>query len=333
MKRTLCVCCAAHFGVDFACAFLLFRALRGEVRWAELLLLYNFCAFAVQMPLGVLADRWKRDGTVAAAGALLVAAGCLVPGVPALTVLLAGLGNAAFHVGGGLAVLEKSGDRAGPLGLFVSPGALGLFLGTWLGKGGTVPLFLPPLVLLGLALLLRHLPDPLQTDREVPPRSHGPERAVLPLALLLSVVVLRSWVGMSLTFPWKGTGHWALCLTVSLALGKAAGGYLADRFGPMRTAAVSLTLSAALLLGSGWPVWGVLAVFLFNMTMPLTLWACARLLPGSRGFAFGLLTFGLFLGFLPTAFGAPGLSGGTAAGLALVSLLLLWPGLRRAVGK
>lgn len=330
MKRTLCLCCAAHFGVDFACAFLLFRALRGEVRWAELLLLYNFCAFAVQMPLGVLADRWRRDGRIAAAGALLVSAGYLVPGVPALAVLLAGLGNAAFHVGGGLAVLAESGDRAGPLGLFVSPGALGLFLGTLLGKGGTVPLFLPPLLLLMLALLLRHLPN---TARTVSARSHKPEQVVLPLALLLSVVVLRSWVGMSLTFPWRGTGHWALVLTVSLALGKAAGGYLADRFGPMRTAAVSLTLSAALLLGSGWPVCGVAAVFLFNMTMPLTLWACARLLQGSWGFAFGLLTFGLFLGFLPMAFGAPGLSGGPAAGLALVSLLLLWPGLRRAVGK
>lgn len=331
MKRTLGVCCAAHFCVDFACAFLLFCVLRGKVRWAELLLLYNFCAFAVQMPLGVLADRWQRDGRVAAAGALLVAAAYLVPGVPVLTVLLAGLGNAAFHVGGGLAVLEQAHDRAGPLGLFVSPGALGLFLGTLLGKGAALPLFLPPLVLLGLTLLLGRLPDPDGPAREAP--APAPGKTLWPLALLLGVVVLRSWVGMSLTFPWKGTGHWALCLTVSLALGKAAGGVLADRFGPMRTAAVSLSLSAALLLGSRWPVCGVLAVFLFNMTMPLTLWACTRLLPRSRGFAFGLLTFGLFLGFLPTAFGAPGLSGGPAAGLAALSLVLLWPGLRRAVGK
>lgn len=330
MKRTLCVCCGAHFLVDFACAFLLFRALRGEVRWAELLLLYNFCAFAVQMPLGVLADRWRRDGLVAATGALLVSGAYLFSNAPVLAVLLAGLGNAAFHVGGGLAVLAESGDRAGPLGLFVSPGALGSFLGTWLGTSGAGPLWLPPVLLAGTALTLTRVKGQERTGGPVPLPGMG---AAAPLALLLGVVVLRSWVGMSLTLPWKGTGHWALVLTVSLALGKAAGGYLADRFGPMRTAAVSLTLSAALLPGSRWPVCGVAAVLLFNMTMPLTLWACARLLPGNRGFAFGLLTFGLFLGFLPTAFGASGLSGGTAAGLALVSLLLLWPGLRRAVGK
>ena len=44
-------------------------------------------------------------------------------------------------------------------------------------------------------------------------------------------------------------------------------------------------------------------MFLFNMTMPVTLHRAAMLLPGHRGFAFGLLTFGLFLGFLPAAFG------------------------------
>ena len=72
-------------------------------------------------------------------------------------------------------------------------------------------------------------------------------------------------------------------------------------------------------------------MFLFNMTMPLTLWACARLLPETRGFAFGILTFGLFLGFLPTAFGAGTLSGQTVALLALLSLALLIPALRKAV--
>ena len=68
MKRTLTVCCAAHFLVDFSCAYLLFFALRSASNWTELLIVYNFCAFAMQMPLGLLADRWCRDGEIAAAG-------------------------------------------------------------------------------------------------------------------------------------------------------------------------------------------------------------------------------------------------------------------------
>ena len=72
-------------------------------------------------------------------------------------------------------------------------------------------------------------------------------------------------------------------------------------------------------------------MFLFNMTMPVTLWAAAKLLPGGRGFAFGMLTFALFLGFLPAYLGRPVLiqnEPGHALG-ALASLALLAPGLRK----
>lgn len=331
MKRTLAVCCAGHFLVDFGCAFLLFRAFPQETDWAGLLILYNFCAFALQMPLGLLADRWKRDGGVAAVGACLVAAAYTLTGFPLLAVGLTGLGNAAFHVGAGLETLTDSGGRSGPLGLFVAPGAVGLFFGTLLGKGAALPLWVLPLVLVLTAAALfqvRTKRSAAQAQTELPKL----KVAVLPLAALLAVVVLRSFVGMNLTFPWKGEGQWALILTLALAAGKAAGGYLADRFGVRRVAAASLLLAAVFLLLSGNPVLGTAAVFLFNMTMPLTLWASARLLPGMGGFAFGLLTFGLFLGFLPTAFGAAAIVGGTAAVLSAVSLVLLLPGLRKAVG-
>ncbi|MBE6996023.1 MAG: MFS transporter [Ruminococcaceae bacterium] len=330
MKRTLTVCCAGHFLVDLGCAFLLFRAFPGHWDWAGLLILYNFCAFAMQMPLGLLADGWKRDGAVAAAGAILVAAAYALTDWPVLAVWTAGLGNAAFHIGAGLETLTLSGERAGPLGLFVSPGAVGLFVGTLLGRGMELPFLILPPVLLAVAaalLLFRAERDELHTKPELPKwKAVG-----VPLAALLAVVVLRSFVGMNLTFPWKGEGRWVLLLTFAVAAGKAAGGYLADRFGMRRIALASLLLCAGSMLLSGSPVFGTMAVLLFNMTMPLTLWAAARLLPGARGFAFGILTFGLFLGFLPSAFGAPALTGRAAAILSLTSLALLLPGLRKAV--
>lgn len=331
MKRTLTACCAGHFLVDFACAFLLFRALRGEPAWGELLLVYNFCAFAVQMPLGLLADRWDRDALAAAVGVLLVMLAYGLAALPWAAAVAAGLGNAAFHVGGGLEALSLSGERAGPLGLFVAPGAVGLFFGTLLGKGGEFPVWPVPFLLLFTAgALLQMRQDRPERRAAAAARSFCP---ALPLLLLLAVVALRSYVGMTLAFPWKGEGRWALALVLALALGKAAGGYLADRFGFLKTAAVSLALSAVLLLAPGLPACGVAAVFLFNMTMPLTLWASARLLPQTQGFAFGLLTFGLFLGYVPAVFGAPALSGPAAAPWALASLALLLPGLKKAVGK
>ena len=93
----------------------------------------------------------------------------------------------------------------------------------------------------------------------------------------------------------------------------------------------SLLLAAALYLLSDLPLAGTAAVFLFNITMPLTLWAAARALPGARGFSFGLLTLGLFVGCLPSFLGWPSLLTGpwAYAAAALLSLALLW----RPMGK
>ena len=126
-----------HFLVDFACACFLLRCLgRGE-DWKKALLWYNFCAFALQMPLGLLAD-WLGRERFFGGGCVLVACGALLTGVPAVTAL--GVGNALFHIGGGVEVLYST-ENLGPLGVFVAPGAVGLALGLQLSRsesGGPV---------------------------------------------------------------------------------------------------------------------------------------------------------------------------------------------------
>ena len=329
-KKLLALYSLTHFWVDLSCALLVFRTIAGGADFALCLLLYNFCAFALQMPLGLLADRLDRNGAVSAAGCVLTALACLLPG-PVPAAVTAGVGNALFHLGGGIDVLNRSRERAWALGVFVSPGALGLFLGTLWGKGTAPALWLAPagLLLLGGAILwlCRRTFGTLRSgNAPVELESSGGYAVLLPLFL---VVVLRSYMGMNQAFPWKG--EWALLLTLALVLGKTAGGFAMDRFGAERASAVSLGLAAALYLASALPLPGVLAVFLFNMTMPVTLWAAARAVPGAKGFTFGLLTFALFLGFLPSWLGWPSLLRGPAsyAVMAAVSLFLLWLPLRK----
>ncbi len=145
------------------------------------------------------------------------------------------------------------------------------------------------------------------------------------------VVCLRSYVGLSLDFDWKGTGYWGVVLIAAVVLGKTLGGFAADRIGLIKTTCLSLGLAALLFLISALPLAGVVAVLLFNMTMPITLWALAKLMPGAKGFAFGLLTFGLFLGFVPVYLGVlpPPSAAWLFALFAAVSLALLWMGLRK----
>lgn len=320
--RRLVLYSLAHFWVDLSCAFLTYRTLLGAEELALCLLFYNFCAFALQMPLGLIADRLNHNGRVAAVGCLLTASAYFCP-LPLLTATVAGVGNALFHLGGGIDVLNDAQKKAAALGIFVSPGALGLFIGTAWGQSTTPALWVAPLGLMLLAaVILRYAGGPSGNA----PIDPTPIRDYKPLLPLFLVVVLRSYMGMNQSFPWKGTGAWALILTLALVSGKTAGGFLMDRLDPRKASALSLLLAAILYLFCDHPICGTLAVFLFNMTMPITLWAAVKVMPGAKGFAFGLLTFGLFIGYIPTWLGWPSLLNSPTdyALMAVVSLLLLW---------
>lgn len=333
-KKLLAIYSASHFWVDLSCAFLVFRTLSDTPDFMLSLLLYNFCAFALQMPFGLLADRLDRNGAVAAAGCGITALAYWVP-VPVLCAVTAGIGNALFHLGGGIDVLNRSQKHAWALGVYVSPGAMGLYFGTLWGKGSAPGLWLIPIVLLLLAgLVLAHCRRMFTSFRSgnapVDLRASAGYGKLIPLFL---VVVLRSYMGMNQAFAWKGEGQWALALTVALVLGKTAGGFAMDRTGAWKASGWSLGLAGIFYLASELPLPGVLAVFLFNMTMPITLWAAAKTIPGAKGFTFGLLTFALFLGYLPSFLRWPNLLTGPVsyALLAVTSVFLLWLPLRKEV--
>lgn len=92
-------------------------------------LVYNILAFAMQPLAGLCVDGRGKRGTFISVALVLVMASA-VPFMPrALALGLAGVGNALFHVATGAEVLERSPGKMGPLGLFVSTGALGVALG------------------------------------------------------------------------------------------------------------------------------------------------------------------------------------------------------------
>ncbi|MCL2671850.1 MAG: hypothetical protein FWF10_07425 [Clostridiales bacterium] len=321
-----------HMLIDFACAFLMFRRIAATPDWQFSILLYNFCAFALQMPIGLVADRLNRNALLAGLGCALVALAYGLWALPLAAVCALGIGNALFHVGGGLDVLNISEKKSSALGVFVSPGAFGIFFGTMLGRGGAIvewPLLLALSVFAGLIFTLR----PMQKEAykgNAPLSLEGAARLLPSAFCLFLVVCLRSYAGLALQFPWKGTGQWGVALVTAVVLGKALGGFAADRFGAKLVSCISLGVAAILFLFPQVPILGVLSVLLFNMTMPITLWAMAKSFPGAKGFSFGLLTFALFLGFLPVYFGVQASAAWIFTLLAALSLVLLWAGLRKA---
>ncbi len=308
-----------HFLVDFCCALFMYRLATITEYFYIYFLIYNFCAFALQMPVGLLADKWNYNSIVAGAG-------CFLTGITALAatfllaesnvmwmypvaVILAGIGNCLFHVGGGIEILNESGKKLSPLGIFVSPGAIGIYLGTMLGKKDTYVSSVPFLMLIlgGILLLWWHQGREKEfRSQNVSLKGEWAFDGKIMLVSLLSffvVVVLRSHLGMIFSFPWKMQQIGAVLALVAVVGGKVAGGFLADKTGIGN--AILLSMSTAILCFgfAGNMVLGVLGLFFFNMSMPITLYLAAMVLNRCKGFAFGVLTFAIFVGFLPAYFG------------------------------
>ena len=334
----------AHFLVDMGCALLLTHFYGGRItgaRLAEAVLLYDLIAFVLQLPFGFFLDMADRNinGAVCALGCVMVAAadytaffaGADVPAaaVTALAVF-AGIGNACFHVGAGCDVLRVSGDRASLPGIFVSTGALGLYFGSRAGNWNTVLLLISgaALLLSGAAVfgLWRH-----RTFRFRPVPVSGElalGSAMLAALLFTLVIVYRSYLGFMMKYSWKSGFVLGLLATLGVMFGKIFGGILGDRAGWGKTMGVSLLLCALLACFSEkFAPCGILTLFLFNMTMPITMTGLAAVMPDFRGTAFGINTTALFAGFLWAEFSKQELGGRKMGLQILLSLAILLLGL------
>ena len=277
----------AHLLVDAMCASAMLGSADALPQW---ILLYNTLAFSTQCLVGIAADRVRRHGFFAVFSLLAVAAGAVLPLPRLAQVCVLGLGNSVFHVAAGTRTLERSRGKAGPLGVFVAPGAVGLALGMlW---PGLRHLFAVLAVIAAAALI------PASRGRQAEIRTPGTQPVPLADVLLLTAAVAVRAVGGSVVrFPWQATAALSLLTVAFVFAGKALGGILCDRLGPVKTALFSI-LPAGLLIafGSGFMTPSLLGQFALNLTMPVTLWLLYRAMPDSPGFAFGVAASALWPG-------------------------------------
>ena len=342
-RISLGVYAVTHAVVDGTCAAIFFWAvtagLMGGTSVLYAALAYNALAFALQPILGLAIDRLDAPRAAGVVGCLVTAAAVplalsahLV--LPAL--VIAGLGNAVFHLGGGIVSLRHSPGKATAPGIFVAPGAAGLFIGAAVARaGGPIWLFAPLLVALAalVGLCGRSRPAPSAAVGRSARSGAGPGVASAVL-LVLAVVALRAFAGGAVGFTWKAAPALAIAVVVAVVAGKVLGGIVADRLG-LRVAGVgALAVSVPLLvLGYGTPLAGLAALLALNMTMPITLVAMADPLPGHEGFAFGLTCLALFVGAVPLLVGiGVGLGPVPMVALTLLAACALMVGLTWLVG-
>jgi FSR family fosmidomycin resistance protein-like MFS transporter len=292
---------ASHFLVDAICAGALFTMLSAGITQSEivfLFVLYNILAFGLQLPLGALCDKIQNPKVFAILGIIITLLGmfCLTLS-PEIGIILLGIGNALFHIGGGSISLNLTPTKSSAPGIFVAPGALGLLVGTLLGKNNLFNPLIFTLIAIILILGLIEVPTPKMNYKKSNSKINYLELIIL---LLLLTIVARSIIGFAIVFPWKTDLILLLTLTIGIVLGKAFGGILGDKFGWIKVGVGGLIISAPLIyLGPQNYVLGIIGLFLFNFTMPITLTALSNTLPGKPGTAFGLTCLALLIGALP----------------------------------
>lgn len=312
-KRIVGIYSIIHFIVDLACAVLVSNFVTQKMGQGTKLfiaiLIYNFFAFAMQLPIGIVADKINKNAICSAVGCLLVAVAFGFANYGIIACLIAGIGNAMFHVGGGIDVLNISDKKATLSGIFVSTGAMGIFLGGKSVSIGFDKYYIVVLILLisviALFWLYNQIKDKVKNEKVIIPKINSTE--IIAIACLIFTVIVRGYVGLILSFEWKSNFMLALISIFAVVFGKMLGGIIGDRIGFMKISLISLIASAFLFIFAfNNSVIGILAILFFNMTMPITLTALSNILFNNKGMAFGLLTVALFIGAVPVFFGYKG---------------------------
>lgn len=289
LKQTI-----GHFCVDASCAAIVIGGTQGIFPAVWFFVLYNFCAFCLQPFAGIILDKCKnvQPKQYILASFVMLLTGFVCPLNMWIRTLIIGIGNCLFHTGAGTIILNQSGKKMAPLGIFVSSGAVGLLMGTWLAYE---PLWHSVLIFSLLILIL--LNWELPTKIKIPKQSI---KWMLAWALCLCIAI-RSYMGFVPLTQFKKTPLIVLIITLGVFAGKSLGGILCDKFGIRKVVLISSAFVIGLFLFSFQnPCLWTTVQIIVNLSMPITLYLMYKSMPGYPAFSFGLAASFLTVGYLAT---------------------------------
>lgn len=301
-----------HLLVDGICAFAMLGKFCVKHQNYAYFLIYNFCAFALQFPIGLLLDTWNHSRKNKYSCWIFAFVGFCMTVLGAFTnPFILGLGNAFFHVGAGVESIETDrikGWKGRGLGFFVAPGAVGLLLGRFLANTGFARQKILCFFVIGVVLICLCFVDVYKKKDGNSVAFANPQMAIstfwnkqnmLFVFVIFFIVVVRTYVGFMTDFHWNKTTISAAAVVFIVFIGKLSGGFLSAKWGDTKTLFGLLLWTPILLtLGEYWFL-GLSGLLLVNMTMPVTLHLLCEKVPYFPGSAFGFLTVAIFVGFLP----------------------------------
>lgn len=304
----------SHMVIDFCCAASIFSVwnlnLLPTESFVYWVLIYNILAFGLQLFLWIFADKSEYSKSISYIGCVLVWIWvCIFATYPILSMIFLWIWNACFHIWWWILTLALNPWKAREPWIFVAPWAIWLAVWTILWKAWNF-YCREWLVLLwiGLITMTRSSKDflPYQKIKESIKKENLKKISrKLPLLLIISLftisIIIRSFVWFLISYSRKVWIPIVLWFTFVIALWKAFGGIIADKYWWLKIWVSSLLLSLPFLLfWEMYPFCWFIGIFLFNITMSIALVWMVKVLPNKPGFLFWLLCMWLLIWALPT---------------------------------
>lgn len=301
-RKHLLILSAAHWAVDFLCFYRLAAFCRTAESPAETeagVLLFALLSCGLQPFLGRILDE-RPKLPVQPAGALLLTAAMLLPERAVIPgILISACANALFLSGaGGESVIFSRGYFARS-GIFFAAGAFGAGCGAAAGASGRIPVILTVLPALAAAVGCFFFGTAEQYPRKLRSFRNAFEQRFSPAG--------RLWVAAALMILAAGgaaevaenlqTAPDLLLTGTAVCIGRLAGGFAADRFGPRKTVTTMLAIALPLMtvFVHVRPAY-LLGTALLSAVFPVFLCMTVSALPAKPHFACGIARFCFFLG-------------------------------------
>jgi len=212
--------------------------------------IYNILAFGGQYPVAILMEKLNDTKKLLVFSYLLNAVALSIfLFIPSVSIILAGIASAIYHVAGGSYCAEN--NKAVNIGLFAAPGVAGLIAGGFLAweNYNIIPILFPvAIVFLFILIRLKFIKQFSEKNiAAIETQKHVIDRHDIIMILLLMIISLRSVTWNVLQLIYENNYQWLIAIGAAAVIGKIAGGWLADKIG-WRIYALSSAIIATPLL-------------------------------------------------------------------------------------
>ena len=238
---------------DFIAGYFLGRLVQSPGQIVQVgmgLLLYNLLAFGGQYPVALWLEKLAspRRPLILAYTLNIIAVACF-PFVPQISIILAGVASAIYHVAGGAVCASE--NKATHIGIFAAPGVAGLILGGWVAYNGINIigwlLAVAALFLVILFFLKLERKSPSVENSHLQHQKFSLDGHDIIMILLLTIISMRSVIWNVFQLIHQNDYGWLLAIGGAAFAGKIAGGWIADRIGWRFWLYISMLLATPLI--------------------------------------------------------------------------------------